>query len=49
MSREKRSFFERLTGAVRFDEEQNDTESSAISTNEDRKTWLEEEAEICYT
>ncbi|OHA88788.1 MAG: hypothetical protein A2653_03250 [Candidatus Zambryskibacteria bacterium RIFCSPHIGHO2_01_FULL_43_25] len=45
MSREKRSFFERLTGAVRFDEEQNDTESSAISTNEDRKTWLEEEAE----
>ncbi|MCX6719230.1 MAG: Hsp20/alpha crystallin family protein [Candidatus Taylorbacteria bacterium] len=44
MSKDKRSFFERLTGAVRLDEEETDTK--LVKKNGSSTTsWIEEESE----
>lgn len=45
MSKEKRSFFERLTGAVRMEEDEKPTKVSKKSADADGSSWIDEETE----
>ncbi|MDO8482598.1 MAG: Hsp20/alpha crystallin family protein [bacterium] len=50
MPKDKRSFFERLTGAVQIDEDENVSASTAISRvgkvkKTEKESWIEEESE----
>jgi len=47
-NKDKRSFFERLTGSVRMDDEGSDEEVDSYQkpqTSSEKKTWMEESAE----
>jgi HSP20 family protein len=45
MSKQKRGFFEKLTGSIKMDEEEQDFKKLAVKSDETGNAWMEEENE----